>query len=686
MSRVAVEAAVRQRAAERGFPDPDLLVATVWQESNFDPGAVGDQGHSIGPFQENDRGRGAGLSAAQRSDVVAATDRAIDEFSRYYKAGLDPGTIAAQAQRPADPQGYAAAVNQKYQQLKGSVGTSIQGPPAGGSGANAPGWLQLAGAQVGKPYIWGSKGGRSDFSDAAEGFDCSGFVSYIYKKGLGVDLPAFTGSAYPATQGIKREEAKAGDLVFYNMNQGNPRLQHVAIYLGNGKIIQSGGQGDGVNVAPVDQMANPEFRRAPAAAPKLGVSDASSYFDEAGKPTEKGTVWLQGGTYTAKNPGKPVNVSAEIEALTSAGTSMDDLLAGLERLSSQPGSTFDLDAASNALLRQLGVSGQPVALVQLGQRGTSRPGTIAQKGTQGAMSQTAGRQPAGTPADVLQAYFNAVLLMTQQANANVEKTGYAPRMMWDPDAYNGVGGFVPTGDAVETMALVMNRFSTNRSQISALATIAASTGMVPQVQIDDNGYLFQAYDPMTGRPLYNETTASRTQRQSAGEATGFVQNDLLRQPQQVTGMKVQAAPGENMMRDQAPIGLSQQQPPAPAPAQDTGFTPNPTPGQEGSLVNPARALGQPVYSDPQAGMQYPSGEGQGSAYGLNPPDMGTPENQAWLAQAGQATLASTARTPVEGREAVDLGNGRARTYYQDGSFEDWDITPAQPLKVEGVNA
>jgi cell wall-associated NlpC family hydrolase len=322
-----VEGTIRRIAQERGFADPDLLVATARQESGLNPRAVGDRGNSRGIFQENVRGRGAGLTAEQSFDPVAATGRAIDEFTaiRQRFPEVDRGTWAARAQRPADAAGYARSVNSL---LGGAPPTTVAPPraspetPSGGpdwwrlvaqpasrppaaSGVSVgpaepgaapgkqPGWLDLASAQLGKPYIWGSKGGRSDFSADAAGFDCSGFVAYVYRNALGVDLPAFTGSAYPKTQAVAPNEAQPGDLVFWNMGTPDPRRQHVAIYIGGGKVIQSGGQGDGVNIAPVSQMPGAEFRRAPAAAGALSRAPAPSSATP-GTPDRPGAVWLQG--------------------------------------------------------------------------------------------------------------------------------------------------------------------------------------------------------------------------------------------------------------------------------------------------------------------------------------------------------------------------------------------------------
>ena len=108
-----VEGTIRRIAQERGFSDPDLLVATARQESGLNPRAIGDSGNSRGIFQENVRGRGANLAPEQSFDPVASTNRAIDEFTaiRQRFPDADRGTWAARAQRPADAAGYAQKVN-----------------------------------------------------------------------------------------------------------------------------------------------------------------------------------------------------------------------------------------------------------------------------------------------------------------------------------------------------------------------------------------------------------------------------------------------------------------------------------------------------------------------------------------------------------------------------------------------
>jgi murein DD-endopeptidase MepM/ murein hydrolase activator NlpD len=134
--RDEVEAIVRQVAGKYRFRDPDLLLATVHQESGFNPRAIGDSGNSRGIFQENIHGRGHGLAPEQSFDPYASTERAIKEFEATYRPGLTRGQWAAAAQRPADRTGYA----QNIDRWLGSGGPASAGggPPP----TDAPPWVR----------------------------------------------------------------------------------------------------------------------------------------------------------------------------------------------------------------------------------------------------------------------------------------------------------------------------------------------------------------------------------------------------------------------------------------------------------------------------------------------------------------------------------------------------------------
>lgn len=254
---------------------------------------------------------GAPGQGAQARAPAAAPAPQTDAAPAWYRQFLQRGGAA-----PAAPPG-------------GTPATAARPPTTGPSEPGAapgkqPGWLELASSQLGKPYIWGSAGGRSNFSLDAPGYDCSGFVAQVYKNAFGVAIPAFTGSAYPATKPVAAQEAQPGDLVFWNMGTPDPRRQHVAIYIGDGKVIQSGGQGDGVNIAPVTQMPGAEFRRSPAAYANYSAAPDPQRVSP-GSPDRPGAVWLQG--TVARTPG-----AAEAATATSGGPDWyRQYLAGVPR-------------------------------------------------------------------------------------------------------------------------------------------------------------------------------------------------------------------------------------------------------------------------------------------------------------------------------------------------------------------
>lgn len=70
-----------------------------------------------------------------------------------------------------------------------------------------------------------------------KGFDCSGYVQYVFKK-LGLNLSRTTSTQYREGTAVAKKNLKAGDLVFFNTTGRG--VSHVGIYLGNNKFIHSG--------------------------------------------------------------------------------------------------------------------------------------------------------------------------------------------------------------------------------------------------------------------------------------------------------------------------------------------------------------------------------------------------------------------------------------------------------------
>jgi LysM repeat protein len=86
--------------------------------------------------------------------------------------------------------------------------------------------MKAAFSQVGVPYRYGG-------SSPETGFDCSGFVSWVYKQ-YGVNLPRSSRDMLGAGTPIEKADLRPGDLVFFNYG-----YSHVGIYTGNNKYIHS---------------------------------------------------------------------------------------------------------------------------------------------------------------------------------------------------------------------------------------------------------------------------------------------------------------------------------------------------------------------------------------------------------------------------------------------------------------
>ena len=88
--------------------------------------------------------------------------------------------------------------------------------------------LSTAAKYVGTPYVWGGK--------SPSGFDCSGFVQYVFKEAYGIDVGSWTVPQESAGTRISVSEAQAGDLYFWG-DAGS--TYHVAIATGGGNFIHA---------------------------------------------------------------------------------------------------------------------------------------------------------------------------------------------------------------------------------------------------------------------------------------------------------------------------------------------------------------------------------------------------------------------------------------------------------------
>jgi cell wall-associated NlpC family hydrolase len=87
------------------------------------------------------------------------------------------------------------------------------------------------------------RGGR----EPSTGFDCSGFVRYVFHQGIGVDLPNTSAAQYRSGQEVARKDLRDGDLVFFRTR--GKRISHVGIYVGQGQFIHAPSTGKRVSVS-----------------------------------------------------------------------------------------------------------------------------------------------------------------------------------------------------------------------------------------------------------------------------------------------------------------------------------------------------------------------------------------------------------------------------------------------------
>jgi cell wall-associated NlpC family hydrolase len=84
---------------------------------------------------------------------------------------------------------------------------------------------------LGIKYVWAANGPNC--------FDCSGFTKYVFKQN-GITLPRYSGHQAKVGTKVSFDELQKGDLVFFDTEKKfRGRVNHVGIYIGNGKFIHA---------------------------------------------------------------------------------------------------------------------------------------------------------------------------------------------------------------------------------------------------------------------------------------------------------------------------------------------------------------------------------------------------------------------------------------------------------------
>lgn len=143
-------------------------------------------------------------------------------------AGITPGEAA----------GVAALDQADTHAAQGELlGSGALGGPQASASAQGTTATAYAMAQVGKPYAWGADGPKA--------FDCSGLTLRAWGR-AGVTIPRTSQEQWRQLPKVSLRQLRPGDLIVYF-----PGATHVALYIGNGKVVQAPRPGSAVAVSPI---------------------------------------------------------------------------------------------------------------------------------------------------------------------------------------------------------------------------------------------------------------------------------------------------------------------------------------------------------------------------------------------------------------------------------------------------
>ena len=164
--------------------------------------------------------------AAQAAAEQAQAEQAAAEQAAAEQAAAEQ----AQAEQAAAEQAQAAPAVSTEDEAAESTAVPASSAVPQGVGSDA---VAIGSNYLGTPYAWG--GG------APGGFDCSGFVSYVYAQ-MGISLPHQSGDILNSGTVISASEARPGDILWWP--------GHVGIYAGDGQVLHST-PGPGVSITNI---------------------------------------------------------------------------------------------------------------------------------------------------------------------------------------------------------------------------------------------------------------------------------------------------------------------------------------------------------------------------------------------------------------------------------------------------
>lgn len=228
---------------QRGLPPRawQIAIQAGKTESNLRNVNYGDR-DSLGVFQMRPS-MGWG-TPAQVTNVEYAVNKFYDELLEVEGwKDMRPGAAAQAVERSAFPsryhevEGMAAHLVSKKGKVRGFSGCERF---AATSGAVTTKVVSYAKAQLGDPYVWGAEGPHT--------FDCSGLTQKAWAA-AGVQIPRVSQDQYRnGGAHVPINRARPGDLLFWGTGRNPDSVHHVALYLGDDKVLHAPQKGETVEI------------------------------------------------------------------------------------------------------------------------------------------------------------------------------------------------------------------------------------------------------------------------------------------------------------------------------------------------------------------------------------------------------------------------------------------------------
>ena len=216
--------AVSEVTVEAPGPSEEELAAQAAAEAQ----AQAEQAAAEAQAEAEQAAAQAAAEAQAQAEQAAAQAQAQAEQAAAQAQAEQAAQAEAEQAREAPVQAAPAVSTEDDTAEATAVSAPAAVPQGVGSGAVAIGSNYL-----GTPYVWGGGG--------PGGFDCSGFVSYVYAQ-MGISLPHQSGDILNSGTVISASEARPGDILWWP--------GHVGIYAGDGQVLHST-PGPGVSITNI---------------------------------------------------------------------------------------------------------------------------------------------------------------------------------------------------------------------------------------------------------------------------------------------------------------------------------------------------------------------------------------------------------------------------------------------------